>query len=78
MQPLVEQPARISVSIPLASNIGAREVPKNALAYCLLSTTSSARGSTSGQNAAKGFPSTMSFITGAFFTHMPPSAKWPG
>ncbi|MNL61663.1 hypothetical protein D3C87_1856180 [compost metagenome] len=78
MQPLVEQPARIRVSIPCAWSMGASEVPKNELAYCLLNTTSSSRGVTWGQNAARGLPSTMSFITGAFFTHMPPLAKWPG
>lgn len=77
MQPLVEQPIISSVSIPCATSSGASAVPKKALAYCLLSTTSSASGATAGQNAASGLPATMSFITGAFLTHKPPSAKWP-
>ncbi|MNC53432.1 hypothetical protein D3C75_1028400 [compost metagenome] len=75
MQPLVEQPASTTVSIPCACSSGARLVPKNALAYCLVSTGSSARGTTASQNAASGLPSTMSFITGALRTHTPPSAK---
>jgi hypothetical protein len=37
--------------------MGARLVPKKALAYCLVSTTSVGSGFTSGQNAAKGLPS---------------------
>src|SRR5471032_337013 len=77
MQPLVEQPASTTVSMPWACNIDARLVPKNELAYCLLITTSSAVGSTSSQNAASGLPSTMSFMTGAFLTQIPPSAKCP-
>ncbi|MNH37056.1 hypothetical protein D3C79_979110 [compost metagenome] len=63
--------------MPSATNIGASEVPKKALAYCLVNTTSAANGATWGQNAANGLPSTMSFITGAFFTQIPPSAKCP-
>ena len=63
---LVEQPIISSVSIPCATSSGASAVPKKALAYCLLSTTSSASGATGGQNAASGLPATMSFITGAF------------
>src|SRR5450830_717828 len=78
MQPLVEQPARTTVSMPWACNCEARLVPKNALAYCLLITTSDGSGNTASQKAANGLPSTMSFITGALRTQMPPSAKCPG
>ncbi len=65
------------MSIPCACSMGARLVPKKALAYCLVKTGSPACGSTPSQNSASGLPATIAVMTGDFFTQTPPSAQ-PG
>ncbi len=59
--------------MPRLVSMAASDVPKKALAYCLLMITSSGVGGSWGTMSASGSPSTMRRSRGTFCTKMPPS-----
>ena len=76
-QPDVETPARTTVSTPAACSVVASEVPKNAEAYCLTTTTSPASGSSARSPQSPSASSAKQASAGTLRTNNPPSAS-PG
>jgi hypothetical protein len=76
-QPDVETPARTTVSTPAACRVVANEVPKNAEAYCLTTTTSSDSGSSARSPQSPAAPSAKQARAGTLRTNRPPSSR-PG